>query len=221
MSKTTTPRAPRAARPNKNGDTYAEARAVLTAHRAAASKDIEAVLRDKGKFAFVESTFVAMKDYGIDFKTLFSLPQKQVKRAIQMVNAITEKNYKNIDATTACGLYALHLSPEGALSYDSLHVLIAGYARVDGATGDTKGVSRARLAKMFARVGANTVSTQKSRTWGDNGFCDALGATAAKHKTHDRMVQLNREHPLVTAFVSLVESATMGQLEEIGGEKSE
>jgi hypothetical protein len=218
MTKTTSTRTPRT---NKNGDTYAQARKLIEGHRNAQSKDIEAVLKDKGKFAFVESTFEAMKGYGLDFKVLFALPQKQIKRAVQMVNAITEKNYKHVDATTACGLYALHLAPEGALSYDSLHYLIAGMVRTDGATGDVKGVSRARLGKMFAKVGANTVSTQKSRTWGDNGFCDALGATTAKHKTHDRMVSLNREHPLVTAFVTLVETATDAQLSEIGGEPAE
>jgi hypothetical protein len=206
---------------NRNADTFEQARNILAAHRAAASKDIEATLKDKGKFAFVESTFTGMQGFGVDFKVLFGLPQKQVKRAIQMVNAITEKNYRNIDATSACGLYALHLSPDAALSYDTLHYAIGGVVRAEGASGDLKGVSRSRLARMFSKVGQNTVSTQKSRSWGDNGFCDALGMTSAAHRTQDRVVSLNREHPLVQAFVSLVDSATEQQIDEIGGEKSE
>jgi hypothetical protein len=202
---------------NVNAVTFAQGIAALRAHYNAGSKDIQAVLSGRGKFGYTEQIHAAMIAHGVNPLELFELPQKQVKRAVQMVHAIVTKTYRDIDATTACGLYALNLSPDDALSFDTLHLLIAGIARTDGATGDTKGVQRSRLARMFSRVGVNTVSTQKSRSWGDNGFCQALGVTFAPVRTQDRVVTLNREHPLTVAFLRMVDGATDAQIDQIGG----
>lgn len=195
---------------------YAQALQALKNHPAVASKDIEACLKGTGKFAYTEKVHAAMVTYGIDPEVVFALPQKAVKRAIQMVGAVYHQQYAAVDATTACGTYALHLAPGHELCYDSLHFLIGGIARVEGATGDTKGVSRAKLARLFARVGVNTVSTQKSRTWGDNGFAQALGMTWAPTRTQGRVVTLNPEHPLVRAFVALIDKGTDAQIDQIG-----
>lgn len=201
--------------------TFAHGIAALRAHYNAGSKDIQAVLSGRGKFGYTEQIHAAMVAHSVDPLELFALPQKQVKRAVQMVHAIVTKTYKDIDATTACGLYALNLSPDDSLTFDTLHFLIAGMVRTDGATGDVKGVQRSRLGKMFAKVGINTVSTQKSRSWGDNGFCQALGVTFAPVRTQDRVVTLNREHPLTVAFLKMVDGATDAQIAQIGGDKGE
>jgi hypothetical protein len=206
---------------NASTTTYARGIALLNAHPARASADISAVLNPRSAFGFVEKTAQAFDRFGIDADIVFSLPQKQVKRAVQMVNAVVSGTYDKIDATTACGLYALRLSPDNALEYDALHLLISGVVRKEDSLIDQKGVSRSILRRLFARVGANTVSTQKSRSFGNNGFCDALGMTGATHGKVNRMVDLNPAHPLTVAFFEMVDKANPAQIDAIGGGKGE
>jgi predicted ThiF/HesA family dinucleotide-utilizing enzyme len=197
--------------------TFAQSLAALRAHPAVSSRDIQACLKSTGAFAFTEQVHNTMVQYSIDPLEVFALPQKAVKRAIQFAHAVRIGDYKNVDATTACGLYALKLAPEQSFDYDTLHFLIAGVARVDGAGGDTKGVQRSKLARLFSRVGVNTVSTQKSRSFGDNGFCQALGITFAPTRTQNRTVTLNENHPLVIEFCAMIDRATTAQLDTIAG----
>lgn len=202
--------------------TFAQALGALRTHKGASTPDIGAVLKGTGKFGYTEALHsLATKTYGIDVLNLFQLPQKQIKRAVQFIGAAASTDYHNFDATTACGLYALALAPQNELSFDSLHFLIAGIARAEGAGGDTKGVQRSKLARMFARVGVNTVSTQKSRSFGNNGFCDHIGMTCAMHGTKDRVVTLNVDHPLVIKFLSMIDKGTDAQIDSIGGVKGE
>ena len=198
--------------------TFAQALGALRTHKGAGTPDIAAVLKGTGKFGYTEALHaLAVKTYKVDVFNLFQLPQKQVKRAVQFIGAAAGSDYHHFDATTACGLYALHLAPNNELSFDSLHFLIAGIARAEGAGGDTKGVQRSKLARMFAKVGVNTVSTQKSRSFGNNGFCDHLGITGATHGTKDRIVSLNTGHPLVVKFLSMIDKGTDSQIDSIGG----
>lgn len=207
---------------NAIATTYADGVALLRKHYNVTSKDIQTVLAGKSpKFGYNEKVHAQLIALGIDPADVFTLQQKAIKRALQFVHATLTGDYRAVDATTACGTLALYLSPDHALEYDALHELIGGIARTEGASGNLKGVSRAKLAKMFARVGVNTVSTQKSRTWGDGGFAQALGMTFAPTRTKGRTVTLNTDHPLTVRFLAMIDRATDAQIDQIGGKNEE
>lgn len=143
---------------------------------------------------------------------------KVPKRFVQFVNAVSAGDYTKIDRTSAKGIYALMLAGEFSLCRKALAALVSRYQR-EGVSENTRGISMMTLSKLFkGDVGANTVETQISRTFGENGFAQQAGLTFGNPKTQNREFWVNLDSPLVKRFESLIQKATDKQIESIGSE---
>lgn len=197
--------------------TYATARAMLETNAArteGAMKDLSACLSDKGKYAFTEHTFSQGQALGVDWAKILALPrQKQVKRAIQFVNALSTGLLGDFDYTHARVLIALDQAGEYKLCTDAL---IALTSNTRSATANTRGVTGGAINRVFTYAHArSTVETKISNSTGVNGWADMLGLTFSegKPRAHNHAVGVNRTSPLFARFAEVMRSQTAGQVD--------
>lgn len=191
--------------------------AQLRAHKGASTPDILPLFKDKGAFCFTEKTYHEGEKLGVDFSLVFDLPQKQVKRTTQLINALSAGDYKNIDYTHARILCAMRLAGSYDLTTDAVTALAAG---VIGDGINTRGISRSAINALFSKShGLSTVQTKVSNSTGKNGIYQALGVTWAAPGERNHSISLNPDSPIVKRFFALLDNATAGQLGELVGEK--
>jgi hypothetical protein len=201
----------------KMSNSYKALVAQLNAHKGAATPDIRALFCETSCFRFTEKTLAEGEKLGVDFEMVFDLPQKQVKRATQLVNALSSADYKSIDYTHARILCAMKLAGSYDLNTDAITALAAG---VINPNANTRGIARGAVNALFAKShGLSTVQTKVSNSTGKNGIYQALGVSFAAPGERNHTVTLNTDSPIVKRFFDLIDRATVGQLEELTGTK--
>lgn len=197
---------------------YAQAIDALKAHKGAATNDIACVLNaDNIKYGFTESTLKEGQKRGIDWSVICKLPQKQVKRTTQLVNALASKNYANLDYTHARELIALREAKEYGLTTKALVVMTAGSRSGDI---NTRGISLSRIDKlMSAKHGITTTPAKTSNSTGKTGIFTVMGMTIAKQGEQNHNVTLNEKSPMVQWFFTVLDAATDGQIIDMGAPK--
>ena len=197
---------------------YAQAIDLLKSHKAVDTADIQRVLNaDNVKFGFTESTLKEGQKRGVDWSVILKLPQKQVKNATCLINALASKNYANLDYTYARELIALREAKEYGLTTKALVVMTAG-----GRSGDinTRGISLARIDRlMSAKHGITTTPTKTSNSTGVRGVFTVMGMTSAKQGEQNHNVTLNEKSPMVQWFFAVLDAATDGQIVDMGAPK--
>ncbi len=183
-------------------------------HTEGAEKDLaKCIDANDLKYGFTESTMVEGEKLGIDWELVWSLPQKQIFRTTQLVNALTSATYKNLDHSHARILIAMHLAGAHDLTTDAVIKLAAG-KRSDAV--NTRGVSVSAVNTLFAMShGESTVKTKVSNSVGVNGIFQALGVSFADPRKQNHPITLNTEHPIFKRFLHLINVATVGQLVEM------
>jgi len=194
-------------------NSYSSLLASLVSHKAAATDLAKCIDQSNIKYGFSEKTFTAGNAYEIDWVLVFSLPQKQIMRAVQFVNALSTGAYKNFDYTHARILCAMKLAGSYDLNTDAI-IALAGATRNPAA--NTRGISTSALNAMFSSAhGASTVQTKMSNSTGKNGIFQAIGLTFASPGEQNHTVSLNTESPIAVRFFELINRATTGQIEEL------
>lgn len=194
-------------------NSYASLVSTLTAHKAAKTDLAKCLDVANIKYGFAQSTYDAGVNYGVDFDLIFSLPQKQIMRAVQFINALSAGTYKNFDYTHARILCAMKLAGSYDLNTDAI-VALAGATRNPNA--NTRGISSSALNAMFSSAhGASTVQTKMSNSTGKNGIYQAMGLTFGAPGERNHLVSLNNEHPMTVRFFDLINRATTGQINEL------
>lgn len=189
----------------------------LLTHKGANTPDIKALFNENSCFAFTEKTHSEGVKLGVDFELVFDLPQKQIKRTTQLVNALSSGDYKNIDYTHARILCAMRLAGSYDLTTDAITALAAG---VINPSANTRGIARGAVNALFAKShGLSTVQTKVSNSTGKNGIYQALGVSFAAPGERNHTVTMNNDSPIVKRFFDLIDRATVGQLEELTGTK--
>jgi hypothetical protein len=186
----------------------------LQNHKGANTKDITCTLQGKSnKYLFTLATASeASKLFDeASFIEALTLPQKQVKRLIQGVNALNQGLISGFDKTHARIILALWLEGKGANS--SKLCRIAANHRMGG---DNDQVLREKVNKLFSmNHGLTTVLTKVSNFAGKNGYAQYLGITASEGLGHNRVMHLNLDHAFTKAFLSLVNRSTDAQLKAL------
>lgn len=200
-----------------NSNTFVSLVSLLNAHKAASTPDIKCVVDTANlKYGFSEQTLVAGENYGADFPAIFSLPQKQVKRAVQLINALATATYENLDYTHARILCAMKLAGSYDLNADAIIQLAAAKREGDA---NTRGISFTAISKMFSRVHSlDTVKSKVSNSIGKNGIYQSMGLTWGAPGERNHTVSLNNDHPMVARFFDLINKATTGQIEQLVGD---
>lgn len=201
---------------DEGAEGFALALATLEAHPARAKSDIAVCFKPSSKHYFDRKTYDAGIALGVDWSVALKLPQKQVKRLTQLVNAVSSGVVGMLDATHARALIAMRLAGSFNLTTDAVTALAAGVYR-DGI--NTRGVGVSQVRAMFARShGLSTVQTKISNSLGANGLYQVTGMTYGQPGKQNREFALNEEHPMVVAFFDLINRATVGQIEALAGE---
>jgi hypothetical protein len=191
--------------------------AQLRALKCATTPDILPLFKENSVFAFTQKTFEEGVKLGVDFEMVFNLPQKQIKRTTQLVNALSSGDYKNIDYTHARILCAMKIAGSYDLTTDAIIALAAGVMSPDV---NTRGITRGAVNALFERShGLSTVQTKMSNSTGKNGIFQAMGVTWGAPGERNHSVTLNLDSPIVKRFFDLIDRATTGQLSEIVGAK--
>jgi hypothetical protein len=146
------------------------------------------------------------------------LPVKATMRMLEMF----ERMYrgKGSDRTT---LLAVCGALMGATSRNAVHFAVTG--KGDENTSDhVKNTARVRkLQKLFGLVGVTTVSTQLSRSFGKNGFCNILGMGVFEKgaKGTDPQLKVNAENVFVRALATYADTASENTLKLNQGSKKD
>lgn len=167
---------------------------------------------------FSEAINAKIDALSLDVGAIFSptINPKVTKRFVQFVGAVTHEDYSEIDRTTACILLGLHLAGDFPLTSGALwEIATGGSVKQEGMGEERRGVSVRTIKRMMGSVGVSTVGTQLSRSVGKNGFLQLVGATFGEPGKTNRPVTLNRAHPLVTSFLTMIEKGTEGQISEM------
>ena len=189
----------------------------LQAHKGFLTPDIQCLFKANSCFAFTEQTHREGEKLGVDFAMVFDLPQKQIKRTTQLINALSAGDYKNIDYTHARILCAMRLAGSYDLTTDAVIALAAG---VIGEGINTRGISRSAVNALFSSShGLSTVQTKVSNSTGKNGIYQCLGVSWGAPGERNHTISLNTDSPIVKRFFSLLDNATVGQLGELVGSK--
>lgn len=184
-----------------------------------AGRDVDAMLKDNGKFAFTEKVNAYIDGLGLDAQALGAIfapgaNPKVSKRFVQFASAMHSGLVTAADRTTLWALAALLQGQ--TLQRDALHYLATGKVQSDGVSPETRGIARRKLEKVLGSVGHSAVETQLSRTLGKNGFLVQLGAVV-KEGARNASLTMNTEHPLVTRFVEVIAQSTDDQLKQAMG----
>ena len=208
----------------QNVENFVVRMGMLKGHRlASTSADLNKILGGGKKasvFEFTQAVSTACDNFAIDTTQIFARDRnpKVIKRFIQFVHGINAKDFKAIDRTTAKILYSMKLSAPFALTTDALAYLVSGALKGGKTSPESRGVSTRVVGKLFGAVGVTTAPTQISRSVGENGFLQIMGATSAPAGKQNREYVLNESHPLVVKFFQVVEGATDEQIDTIAGE---
>lgn len=207
-----------------NTTTYKHLIDVLTARAAVtpgAAKDLARVLNpENALYGFTEACMLKGQELGFDWEVIFSLPQKQIFRATQFINALLSGIPANFDYTHARILCAMRLAGSYDLNTDAIIHLTAG-SRVTG-DANLRGVTSSAVNRMFAlshKLG--TVQTKISNMTGKNGFSQITGMTFGEPSKQNHALSLNLEHPAVVAFFAVIDNATAGQIDAMSEGKGE
>lgn len=188
-----------------------------------AGADLDKILNDeRSAFFFSAAIDKQVNDWGIDASGIFSttVNPKVTKRFVQFVGAVQRKDYSKIDRTTACILLGLHLAGDFPLTADALYEIgTGGKVKSEGMSADRRGVSVRYVSRLVGAVSPKTIDTQLSRSVGKNGFLQLAGATTGEPGKRNQSVTLNRAHPMVKAFIEMIDRATEGQIDEMIGDK--
>lgn len=197
---------------------YTQAIDALKAHKGAMTSDILCVLNPSNiKYGFTESTLKEGQKRGINWEVIFKLPQKQVKRTTQLVNALASKNYANLDYTHARELIALRESQGMGLTTKALVVMTAGARSGDI---NSRGISLSRIDRlMSAKHGITTTPAKTSNSTGKTGIFTVMGMTTAKQGEQNHNVTLNDKSPMCKWFFEVLDAATDGQIVDMGAPK--
>lgn len=188
--------------------TTLKARAAMSA---GAAKDLEKCFNPKSQYCFSETTLIMGEKSGVDFELLFTLPQKQIFRAIGFINALVSGIPGDFDYTHARILCAMRLAGAHDLNTDALTALAAG---VISPTANTRGISSGAVNRMFSRSHKlTTVNTKVSNMTGKNGFSQVLGMTFAAPGETNHTIALNDTHPMIKRFFTVIDGATLGQID--------
>jgi len=198
-----------------NRDRLQAAQLAKTGQVGAAGGDIDGMFK-VGKTHFTQSVSDQIDAWGIDGTKIFSpsVNPKVSKRAVQFVGAVQSQQYGNIDRTSACIVLALHLAGDFDLTTEALGEIATGGKIRAGGGAERRGVSVRTVARLVGSVGMGSISTQMSRSVGKNGFLNACGATVGE-PGRNHTVKLNREHPMVKAFINFIERGTESQIDEM------
>lgn len=193
---------------------YAQALALLNAHPARESADIEACFNPRSNHFFSEKTHDAGVKLGFDWAVVLRLPQKQIKRATQFVNAVSAGVSTGFDKTHARLLIAMREAGQYKLTTDALHALAANARKGDV---NTRGVGLGSInAKFKGHHGVSTVPTKTSNSIGKNGFMSVCGMVTSDHKQNNEVL-LNADHAAVKRFFNVIDGMTEGQLADLLG----
>ena len=178
----------------------------------------QSVLKNSPKFAFTLQTAQEIQTLGFDNDAvvgfLGSANQKQHKRFIQFLNALSQGMISGHDKSHARIYLALYANGNAALrTYNTTR--IAGNVRLNNDGIDQ--ALRERVNKLFTKGnhGLSTVLSKQSNLTGQNGYAELLGLTMSEGYGHNRPVWLNREHKAIKKFITQIERATEGQLDAL------
>lgn len=192
--------------------TYPEALALLNAHPARGTPDIAACFNPRSNHFFSEKTHNAGVALGFEWATIFKLPQKQIKRATQFINAINEGISTGFDKTHARLLIAMREAGQYKLTTDALHALAANARKGDV---NTRGVGLGRInAKFKEHHSVSTVPTKTSNSIGKNGFMTVCGMVTSDHKQNNEVL-LNADSAAVKRFFAVIDGMTENQLSDL------
>lgn len=167
---------------------------------------------------FSEAINAQIDAWGLTVDGLFhpNCNPKATMRLIQFVGAVRHETYSQVDRTTACVILALHLAGDFPLTTGALwEVATGGKVKSEGMGENRRGVSCRTVARLIGAVGTSTVETQLSRSVGRNGFLQAVGATQGEPGKQNRPVTMSRSHPMIRAFLGMIEKGTEGQIKEM------
>ena len=198
----------------KNAFSFADAIATLSAHYNVTSDDMQAILNPLNvNYGYTEHVHAkALELVGEALPGMLKLPQKQIKRFVQMVNALTVGIPSQCDFTHARLLLSLRAAGEFALNRDAVHALTSNTISPDA---NTRGITRGAINQLFdLHHGASTVETKISNSAGKNGYMTVLGMVQSKGARNAELT-LNHEHPVTRAFFAMIDGATLGQLQAL------
>ena len=154
-------------------------------------------------------------DENLTIDILGSLPQKQVMRFTQCINALNQGLITKWDKTHARIILALYANSKGTRTTQIARVS----ANLRKGTDDTDQALRERVNALFSgNHDITTVLSKLSNFAGKNGYAQILGLTCSEGFGHNRVVHLNEGAPLVQKFLKQIKSATDGQLKELMGD---
>jgi hypothetical protein len=170
-------------------------------------------------YQFTISTAGEILDNGLDtdltLQILQHLPQKQVMRFVQCLNATNQGLITKWDKTHARIILALYANAKGTRTTQLARV--AGNLRKG--TDDTDQALRERVNALFkGNHDITTVLSKLSNFAGKNGYAQTLALTQSEGFGHNRVVHLNETAPLIRKFLGQVAKASDGQLRELMGE---
>lgn len=188
-----------------------------------AGRDVHNMLGNSAKgmnhnHFFSEEINAQIDGLGLSVDSLFSTScnPKATMRFVQFIGAVHHEQYAQIDRTTACVILALHLAGDFPLTTGALwEVATGGKVKSEGMGENRRGVSTRTVARLIGSVGVGTIETQLSRSVGKNGFLQAVGATTGEAGKQNRPVTMNRSHPLVQAFIALIDKGSDAQISEM------
>lgn len=177
-----------------------------------AAKDLARVLDVTNlQYGFTESTMVEGEKCGIDWEVVWSLPQKQIFRTTQFINALVSGNRLHLDYTHARILCAMRLAGSYDLTTDAVQHLAAG---THSAAVNTRGVTSGAVSRMFTQSHKmNTVKTKVSNMTGVNGWSQVCGLTFADPRKQNHTISLNLDHEISKRFFALIDASTVGQID--------
>lgn len=197
---------------------FAAAQALLNAHPAAETPDMQAVIKGTGVYGYDEKTHNFALSLGLDVAAILSNKQKQVKRAVQLLNCIRDGLVSNLDYTHTRILLAMRAAGTYSLNTDAIAALAANKIKPGV---ETRGVTRSQINHLFKfSHGESTVLAKVSNSIGKNGYMNVLGIVERKGAKHAEII-FNPLHGVAAEFFKMIDNATDGQLQALAekGEK--
>jgi hypothetical protein len=199
-------------------NSYGSLVAVLKSHRAVASDDISGMVLKPTctRYYFSESTCNAANTYDIDMSLMFTLPQKQIKRVCEYLNACVSGLLSGYDRTHARILIATRLGGEYDLTTDAIHCLAAG---MRSGLVNTRGITLGQInASKVSAQGMGTVTSKTSNSLGANGFMKHAGMVWSDG-TRNNAVSVNTAHAALVRFYAIVDGSTDAQVAALADSK--
>ena len=198
--------------------TFAAAQALMGAHPAVETPDMQAVIKGTGIYGYDEKTHEFALSLGLDVAAILTNKQKQVKRAVQLLNCIHSGLVSNLDYTHTRILLAMRAAGTYSLNTDAIAALAANKIKPGI---ETRGVTRSQINHLFKfSHGESTVLSKVSNSVGKNGYMKVLGIVERKGAKNAEII-FNPAHGVAAKFFAMIDQATDGQLQALAekGEK--